>query len=121
MTRREIKTKAKHTVKKHYMMLVMVSLIAVIFGLQSSSFDNFVRMYSPESDIGQRTGIASETEGKADTRVAVGSTGLIDVLHHIMAGNPEKGKELAEALENEKIKRSENGNRILGRKPGRII
>ena len=47
MTRREIKTRARQALKKHYMMLVMVSLIAVFLGLQSSNFDNFVRMYSP--------------------------------------------------------------------------
>ena len=58
MTRKEIKTRARQTVKKHYMMLVMVSLIAVFLGLQSSSFDNFVRMYSSES-----VGTAAEAGG----------------------------------------------------------
>lgn len=131
------------------MMLVMVSLIAVFLGLQSSSFDNFVRMYSPEEiETAPGEGFVSESEPeletkpdfepetkpepgtesgrrtepravpgtkmKADTRVTVGSTGLIDVLHQIMSGNPEKGRELSEALKKEKIEQSEKGNRILG-------
>ncbi len=63
MTRREIKARARQNVKKHYMILVMTGLIAVFLGLQSSSFDNFVRMYSAEP--------------MADTRVAMGSIGWL--------------------------------------------
>ena len=113
MTRKEIKTRARQTVKKHYMMLVMVSLIAVFLGLQSSSFDNFVRMYSSES-------VGTAAEGKTDTRVAVGNTGLIDVLNQTMSGNTEEGRQLSEALKKEEIERSGEENRILGRSRGAL-
>lgn len=113
MTRKEIKTRARQTVKKHYMMLVMVSLIAVFLGLQSSSFDNFVRMYSSES-------VGTDTEGMTDTRVAVGSTGLVDVLNQTMSGDTEKGRQLSEALKKEEIERSGEENRILGRSRGAL-
>lgn len=113
MTRKEIKTRARQTVKKHYMMLVMVSLIAVFLGLQSSSFDNFVRMYSSES-------VGTAAEGKTDTRVAVGNTGLIDVLNQTMSGNTEEGRQLSEALKKEEIERSGKENRILGRSRGAL-
>ncbi len=113
MTRKEIKTRARQTVKKHYMMLVMVSLIAVFLGLQSSSFDNFVRMYSSES-------VGTDTEGMTDTRVAVGSTGLVDVLNQTMSGDTEKGRQLSETLKKEKIERSGEENRILGRSRGAL-
>ena len=98
MTRKEIKTRARQTVKKHYMMLVMVSLIAVFLGLQSSSFDNFVRMYSSEkvsaAEAETQTAPLEEGEWTAenDTRVAMGSVGLLDVVEHIMMGDPEKGR-----------------------------
>ncbi len=113
MTRKEVKTRARQTVKKHYMMLVMVSLIAVFLGLQSSSFDNFVRMYSSES-------VGTAAEGKTDTRVAVGNTGLIDVLNQTMSGNTEEGRQLSEALKKEEIERSGEENRILGRSRGAL-
>lgn len=113
MTRKEIKTRARQTVKKHYMMLVMVSLIAVFLGLQSSSFDNFVRMYSSES-------VGTDTEGMTDTRVAVGNTGLVDVLNQTMSGNTEEGRQLSEALKKEEIERSGKENRILGRSRGAL-
>ena len=113
MTRKEIKTRARQTVKKHYMMLVMVSLIAVFLGLQSSSFDNFVRMYSSES-------VGTAAEGKTDTRVAVGNTGLIDVLNQTMSGDTEEGRQLSEALKKEEIERSGEENRILGRSRGAL-
>lgn len=113
MTRKEIKTRARQTVKKHYMMLVMVSLIAVFLGLQSSSFDNFVRMYSSES-------VGTAAEGKTDTRVAVGNTGLVDVLNQTMSGNTEEGRQLSEALKKEEIERSGKENRILGRSRGAL-
>lgn len=113
MTRKEIKTRARQTVKKHYMMLVMVSLIVVFLGLQSSSFDNFVRMYSSES-------VGTAAEGKTDTRVAVGNTGLIDVLNQTMSGNTEEGRQLSEALKKEEIERSGKENRILGRSRGAL-
>ena len=113
MTRKEIKTRARQTVKKHYMMLVMVSLIAVFLGLQSSSFDNFVRMYSSES-------VGTAAEGKTDTRVAVGNTGLVDVLNQTMFGDTEEGRQLSEALKKEEIERSGEENRILGRSRGAL-
>lgn len=113
MTRKEIKTRARQTVKKHYMMLVMVSLIAVFLGLKSSSFDNFVRMYSSES-------VGTAAEGKTDTRVAVGNTGLIDVLNQTMSGNTEEGRQLSEALKKEEIEQSGKENRILGRSRGAL-
>lgn len=113
MTRKEIKTRARQTVKKHYMMLVMVSLIAVFLGLQSSSFDNFVRMYSSES-------VGTDTEGMTDTRVAVGNTGLVDVLNQTMSGDTEEGRKLSEALKKEEIERSGEENRILGRSRGAL-
>ncbi len=95
------------------MMLVMVSLIAVFLGLQSSSFDNFVRMYSSES-------VGTDTEGMTDTRVAVGNTGLVDVLNQTMFGDTEEGRQLSEALKKEEIERSGEENRILGRSRGAL-
>ncbi len=123
MTRRELKKRARQTLKKHYMMLVMVSLIAVFLGLQSSSFDTFIRMYSPAktgTNTEPETGTSQETELKTDTRVTMGSTGLMDVLRQTMSGNPEKGKELSEALKQKKIERSKDGNGILGGSRGAL-
>lgn len=129
MTRKEMKTRARQTVKKHYMMLVMVSLIAVFLGLQNSNFDNFVRTYSAEDeDTDTAPELVTEPgeepftdpEVKADTRVAVGSRGLVDVLDQIMYGDPKKGKELSEELERERLERSENGSRILGGSRGAL-
>lgn len=122
MTRREIKTRARQTVKRHYMILVMTGLIAVFLGLQVSSFDNVVRMYSSDraTAAGLNAGIGEETEDAADTRVAVGSVGLIDVVEHILMGDPEKGRELSERIKKAEIERSEEGNRVLGRSRGAL-
>lgn len=132
MTRREIKARARRTIKKHYMILVMTGLISVFLGLQSSSFDNFVRMYSSEkvSAAGRNLqqeayarvggGVSPESEPAADTRVAMGSVGLVDVVQHIMAGDPEKGRELSERLKEQEIERSKQGNRVFGRSRGAL-
>ena len=126
MTRREIKTRARQTVKRHYMILVMTGLIAVFLGLQSSSFDNFVRMYSSEkvsaAEAETQTAPLEEGEWTAenDTRVAMGSVGLLDVVEHIMMGDPEKGRELSERLKEAEIERSKEGNRVLGRSKGAL-
>ncbi len=117
MTRREIKTRAKLAVRKHYMILVMTGLIAIFLGTQGSSFDNALRMYSSE-DAPPQTGEESGTD--ADTRVAVGSTGLMDVLEHVIEGDPEKGRELAKKIEEAETLRSEERNRILGRSRGAL-
>ncbi len=122
MTRKEIKTRARQTVKRHYMILVMTGLIAVFLGLQISSFDDAVRMYSSESvkaaDLNIGTG--EGTEETADTRVAMGSVGLMDVVEHILMGDPEKGWELSERIKEAEIERSEKGNRVLGRSRGAL-
>lgn len=128
MTRREIKTRARQTVKRHYMILVMTGLIAVFLGLQSSSFDNFVRMYSSENVAAAKTEIQEEpgsgdnavSVSKNDTRVAMGSVGLIDVVEHILMGDPEKGRELSERLKEAEIERSKEGSRVLGRSRGAL-
>lgn len=130
MIRREIKGRARQAVKRHYMILVMTGLIAIFLGIQSSSFDNALRMYSgQDEDISidieaAGTGMNFEENGEApdgaDTRVAMGSTGLMDVLEHIMMGDPEKGREISEKLRQEEIARSEQGNRILGRSRGAL-
>ena len=122
MTRREMKARARRTLKRHYMILVMTGLIAVFLGLRVSSFDNVVRMYSSEraaaADL--NAGLGEETEEAADTRVAMGSVGLIDVVEHILMGDPEKGRELSERIKKAEIERSEEGSRILGRSRGAL-
>ncbi len=126
MTRREIKTRAKQTLKSHYMILVMTGLIAVFLGLQISSFDNVVRMYSTErvsaADEAAKAGAGGDTwtGGELDTRVAMGSVGLIDVVEHILMGNHDKGRELSEKLKEAEIERSKEGNRVLGRSRGAL-
>lgn len=137
MTRREIKARARGALKRHYMILVMTGLIAVFLGLENSSFDITLRMYSSENaqteagageepagdtnlaEVSEDTGLP-ETGAAADTRVAMGSTGLMDVLEHIMRGEPEKGRELSERIREAEIERSEEGNRILGRSRGAL-
>lgn len=127
MTRREIKARARQTVKRHYMILVMTGLIAVFLGLQSSSFDNFVRMYSSEkvldADAQIQEPAGADFAGDAsesDTRVAMGSVGLLDVVEHILMGDHEKGRELSERLKEAEIERSKEGSRVLGRSKGAL-
>ena len=127
MTRREIKGRARKAVKRHYMILVMTGLIAIFLGVQGSSFDNALRMYSGGTeDAGADMEAADadispqEAGDTADTRVSMGSTGLMDVLEHIMMGDPEKGREISEKIRQEEIERSEQGNRILGRSRGAL-
>ena len=116
------------------MILVMTGLISVFLGLRNSSFDNAVRAYSSENISAYSVDIPSDDEGEegietntggtpqsaADTRIAVGSVGLLDVIHHIMMGNPEKGRELSEKLKEAEIERSKEGNRVLGRSRGAL-
>ncbi len=134
MTRKEMKARARQTLKGHYMILVMTGLISVFLGLRNSSFDNAVRAYSSENISAYSVDIPSDDEGEegietntggtpqsaADTRIAVGSVGLLDVIHHIMMGNPEKGRELSEKLKEAEIERSKEGNRVLGRSRGAL-
>ncbi len=104
------------------MILVMTGLIAIFLGIQNSSFDNALRIYSSE-DVQSETNPAEaepELDVKADTRVSMGSTGLVDVLEHILKGDPEKGRELSKRIEEAEIERSKEDNRILGRSRGAL-
>ncbi|MEY8411893.1 DUF975 family protein [Lachnospiraceae bacterium 62-26] len=120
MNRREIKARGRQALKRHYMILVMTGLIAVFLGLQGSSFDNTLRMYSSDHTQQDLTGEEETGRQEADTRVAMGSTGLMDVLEHIIMGDPEKGREISEKIREAEIERSEEENRILGRSRGAL-
>lgn len=120
MTRKEMKARARQTVRSHYMILVMTGLIAVFLGLKSSSFDNFVRMYSSDNVAAADVDERAQTEGEADTRVAMGSVGILDVVENILMGDPEKGRELSEKIKEAEIERSKEGNRVLGRSRGAL-
>ena len=120
MNRREIKARGRQALKRHYMILVMTGLIAVFLGLQGSSFDNTLRMYSSDHTQQDLTGMEETGRQEADTRVAMGSTGLMDVLEHIIMGDPEKGREISEKIREAEIERSEEENRILGRSRGAL-
>lgn len=123
MTRKEMKARARQTVRKHYMILVMTGLIAVFLGVQNSSFDNFIRMYSSENSIsgsepdGELEAVAG-SGARADTKV-MGNIGLMDVIENMVGGNPQKGREISEKLKKEEIEKSKD-NRILGRSRGAL-
>ncbi|MGI6005909.1 MAG: DUF975 family protein [Ruminococcus sp.] len=80
--RKELKTHARKSLKKHYLLFVAVCLIALFLGSESSNFDNMIHLYSPD-------------EAADESVVDAGSTheeyGLADLIEQNGAGKQEGG------------------------------
>lgn len=79
--RKELKRRAKHNLKKHYLLFVALCLIAAFIGSEFSSSLSIINSATPES-------AETHTEGSTVTGP---EEGLADVILHIISGNLEEG------------------------------
>lgn len=98
--RKELKRRAKHNLKKHYLLFVALCLIAAFIGSEFSSSLSIINSATPES-----TGTYTE-----DSTVTGPEEGLADVILHIISGNLEEGDAQAARLTEHMVAQSEKDN-----------
>lgn len=105
MNRKEMKQRAKASLKKHYVIFLITCLIGMFVGSEFSSSLSFTEVESSSaSDI---------------NAVSNSNMGAVDVLEDIAQGDDFQGKLLAEELTDNEVQDSESGsNPFLGRSRG---
>lgn len=107
--RKELKRRAKHNLKKHYLLFVALCLIAAFIGSEFSSSLSIINSATPES-------AGTYTE---DSTVNGPEEGLADVILHIISGNLEEGDAQAARLTEHMVAQSEKDNTtVFGRSRG---
>lgn len=110
MTRKEMKKTAKKNVKRHYVLLAAVCLIASFLNSEFSSSLDFIEVNVQESSGGE-TG--SELGGVANK-----PEGALDVAQKVLEGREKEGRELSQKIKRQQIERAEDESPILGRSRG---
>lgn len=109
MTRKEMKKAAKRNLKRHYILLVAVCLIAAFLNSEFSGSLN-----SLELNVQESSGGSSADMGK----VAGQQAGAMDVARNLLEGREKEGKELSRKIEKQQIKQSKRESPVLGRSRG---
>lgn len=112
LTRKDMKKRGRHSLKKHYLMFVAVCLIAGFLGAEFTNSLNMIRSYSAENIQ------ISGHEDSASTGALSGGRGMSDVLDEILSGREEEGRKLSDELTRQQIEQAEKGNPALGRSRG---
>lgn len=107
-TRKEMKQKAKSSIKRHYIMFVAICLIAAYIGSEFAPSLGLLKMSRAS---------AHQTEGRLQGPSGI-SKGLADVIEDILEGDEEAGSQEAEEIKTEEIEQSESGNPVFGRSRG---
>ena len=109
MTRKEMKKAAKRNLKRHYILLVAVCLIAAFLNSEFSGSLN-----SLELNVQESSGGSSADMGK----VAGQQAGAMDVARNLLEGREKEGKELSRKIEKRQIEQSKRESPVLGRSRG---
>lgn len=112
MKRKEMKKRARQTVKKHYGILLVVCLIAAFLGVEFTNSLDFVKQYN----------VSGETQEGLSTGATTGShrASLASVVQEALSGDLDKAEEEADSITKEAVAetRSGKGNAVLGRSRG---
>jgi len=109
LTRKEMKKRAKHSLKKHYLIFVALCVIASFIGSEFSTSLDVIKTQVP----------VEETGTESDSSLTTPEAGLMDIFDDIATGNLEAGEKAATKNEDYILTKSkESDNKILGRTRG---
>ena len=112
LSRKDMKKRGRHSLKKHYLMFVAVCLIAGFLGAEFTNSLNMIKSYSEENIQ------VSVNEAAVSTGALSGGKGMTDVLEELISGREEEGKKLSDEITRREIEQSQKGNPALGRSRG---
>lgn len=117
--RKEWKKRGKASLKKHYVIFVMVCLIAAFLGTEFGSSLAFSSIENTEVTTEQVEVDVNGQQEEINIKTSYGGTTWNDVLETIAEDNDaEAGRQYSEQLEQEEIAEAETGNPALGRTRG---
>lgn len=119
MKRREVKKRARQSVKKHYGILFAVCLIASFLGAEFTYSLDFVKQYKIDGSEGTEDSGGQET---LSTGVATGShtaAYMVEVMQ-ALSGDFDSAQKTAQSITDEEVQetKSGEGSQVLGRSRG---
>ena len=119
MKRREVKKRARQSVRKHYGILFAVCLIASFLGAEFTYSLDFVKQYKVDASESSEN---SESQEILSTGAATGShtATYVVVMLQALSGDLDSAQETAQSIVDEEVKetKSGEGNQALGRSRG---
>lgn len=116
--RKALKKKGKASFKKHYVIFVMVCLIAAFLGTEFSGSLAFSSFKNVQETAEQIQIDVNGQEKDINVKTSYEGVSWSDVLLTISENDTEAGKELSDEVKQEEIDKSETGNPVLGRTRG---
>ena len=116
--RKSLKKKGKASFKKHYVIFVMVCLIAAFLGTEFSGSLAFSSFKNVQETAEQIQIDVNGQEKDINVKTSYEGVSWSDVLLTISENDTEAGKELSDEVKQEEIDKSETGNPVLGRTRG---
>ena len=119
LTRKEMKQKAKKTVKKHFVLLLAVCLIATFLGAEFAGSLNFVKQYN---HLGEDLGLVENERDSLSTGATTGvyHYSAVDNIISALIGNVEESEKHAKEMTDQAVEatKSGKGSPVLGRSRG---
>lgn len=110
LTRKEMKQKARQSLRKHYLIFVIVCAVAAMLGSEFSGSLNGIRIESREK----------QTHNTTVNGIVGGQPNLSDVVLEALQGNEKESRELSNELKEQEVEDTKEGkgNAVLGRSRG---
>lgn len=103
LSRQEMKRRGRHSLKRHYLLLVAVCLLAAFLGTEFGS---------------SLSSIKSVVEENAGSAKVSGSQGLADVIETMLLRGEEQGRRLSEQIQEAEIEAAREADPVFGRTRG---
>ena len=110
--RKQLKQRARWSVKQHYGAMLSVCLLAILLGTEFTGSLDFLKVQTP-------TDVKVEREVLEESEFGIEQNNVWKVVTEVLAGNLEQGTQDADRLTEEAIRKSEDsGETALGRTNG---
>lgn len=118
VNRKSLKKMGKASLKKHYVIFVMVCLIAAFLGTEFSGSLAFSSMENVQETAEQIEVDVNGEQEDINIKTSYKGASWTDVLQVISEDDTEAGRELSDEIRQEEIEKAETGNPALGRSRG---
>lgn len=111
---KHMKRAAKTSMKRHYILFVVVCLLCAYLGSEFHTSLNALNI-TPSEEEAER---AEENSKSVNGGMLVKQDGIIDIILDLIEGKDEEGRRKADEIKKQEIERSENANPVFTRSRG---
>lgn len=115
-TRKEMKKAAKHVMKKHYFLLIILCLFSAVLGEEFTNSTSALTGYSTENTVETGDDVIVTTAGNSVERQG----GAMEAITEMLDGNTDDAKKIADGIKEDAVTSTKEGkvNPVFGRSRG---